>query len=242
VDATNAASNFCSFFGLQAENGFPVQQYGIFFGNNTSGITHVGWTVDSCNLTNGGGAIGTGVNITLDNLNVRNISLNGGGGGPDFNGVVENSTVQYDASALFNTFINSAYIGDSSKVSVTSASNVNYVDTGSTNKLFNPTLASGWTTSGTVTNTATCNRYGNWIDFAIIVSATTSVAWTTTATVTIPASAGFASTAEYPVDIVDLTAGTLIGIGNINGSTISMVVAQNTSSHNFCIRGRCAIS
>ena len=121
VDASassTAESAACSFYGLQGEQGFPIQQYGIYFGNNaTANVTHIGWTIDSCNLTNGGSAIGQGANITLDNVSIRNISQQVGGG-LNLAGTVQNSTIQYDAltgAALFATFKNSAYIGDSVK-------------------------------------------------------------------------------------------------------------------------------
>jgi hypothetical protein len=241
VDLSNGPSNFATLTKITGEISANPSLYGIQFSTNAATPTF--FTIDSCKFSNQTSAIvSASAGTILNNFYIRNLSTQVGGG-INIAGTVTQSIIETSGLPItIGTFTNSTFVGYTEQLHYTSSTNLEIVDMGTTNKTISSglTLATGFTTVGTVTTRVKCSFYSNWVDFSLLLAATSSVAWTAGATITLPAI--FGATDDFAVDIVNLTTGALVGYGTIIGQTMTLTVAQTTSASNFCIKGRWAVS
>lgn len=247
VDMTNGASNFGHVTGFTGELAVPLTLWGIYFSDNAA--TPVGWTIDGCKLTNGGGTIGSGnSSCVLNGFKIGKTPYTGAAqaGGLLVIGSMTSCTIDTGTALTIGTSNNNTIIGDSSTWMITTRSHDNWIDNGTTNATFAPGIANGandFTTVGTITQTGKFEYTGRRVKFSIKLSAATSVAWTSGAT--IPTLPGVA-TDSFSCTVVDATAGTVQGAGVITAgsgaSTITLTVAQTTSAHVFIISGEYFVS
>lgn len=241
VDGTNSASNFCLIQGLKGETAAEKQSYGVYF--NNFAVTHIGFTVDSCVLDCNVISIQSGALVVLDNFAMRGVTTTSGAG-VNIPGTLQNSpSFDYglELPVAIGTSINNCLTGDTSKLTITTRTDDSWIETGTVNRTFAPGIANGaenFTTVGAITQRGESAYNGNMVQFSIIFSAATSVAWTTGATITtLPGVA----TDKYACTVTDATAGTVQGSGVITAgsgnSTVTLTVAQTTSAHTFIISG-----
>lgn len=239
VDCTNGASNYCVIDGMTGESAAALQANGVQFFNGPA--TPIGWNITNCKIAAATDILAASANITLDSMGFSGNSAFGCA--IAIAGILQNSSnFNYDvATTAIGTSTNNTLIGQTERLTVTTRTNDNWIDTGTTNKTFAPGVATGvnnFTAVGAITQRGKCLYNGSKVDFSIILAAATSIAWTTGAT--IPTLPGVA-TDTFSCDVTDDTAGTLIGRGLISAgsghSTVTLTVAQTATGHAITISG-----
>jgi hypothetical protein len=153
-------------------------------------------------------------------------------------GTVQNSNLDTIAMLLaIGTSKNNALRGFSENWPITTHTNDNICDTGTANKTFAPGIANGahgWTTVGAITQRAKYLLSGNTARFQIVLSAATSVACTSGATIpTLPYTASDIAMGS----VTDYTTGASLGIALIAGNTITLPTAITTTADTIIISG-----
>jgi hypothetical protein len=243
VDGTNNPSNYCVIDGLSGESAAFLQAKGIEFANTTKtgSNTHVGWNVVNCKIPAARDFLAVSRPITLDTFALQGNSAPGAA--INITGTLQNSAnFNYNGiRTAIASSINNTLIGQTERLTVTARSNDYWIDTGTANKSFAPAIISGankFNAVGAIAQRGKCLFSGSKVDFSIVLSAATSIAWTSGATITtLPGVA----TDTFTCDVTDSTAGTLIGRGVISAgsghSTVTLTVAQPATPHGITISG-----
>ncbi len=219
IDQSAATSNEVEIRGLKGETTTAyLQQYGVFFSNDSA--TPTGWTIESSFLPNFVLAISSGASTTLDNFFVRAIGENASHGF-HANGTIQNSILEtVDMVLNFTTSKNNVLIGDSSRWTITTRTDDNWIDQGSVNKTWTPAL--GTVSHGGVLtiNEAHCLITGNQVDVEFLMTDTVSITAALGQTITgLPKTA---SARSAMVMVANATTAAAIGAGFIDAGTTSI--------------------
>jgi hypothetical protein len=185
VDPANAPTVQVQLYGIEGENagGVANPNYGILFGAGSS--IHTGWTIDGCKLPTQVRAISAQAGITLDNFHIRNVIE------VTSNGIQVVTALQFSVVDSVSTILtvpgtssNNTLIGDSSRWTIGTRSNDNWIDSGTTNKSWSPVL--GTVTHGGILtiNETRCLFNGNQVDVEFVMTDTVGISASSGQTIT----------------------------------------------------------
>jgi hypothetical protein len=244
--SANAPSFYVTMDGWDGETSVP--QYGILF-SGTSGNTPGNWKIDNCRLPNSTLAItvqGSVSGVTLDNFRIRAL-IDPANNGISIPGTIQNSV--FDTGGLnlnIGSSHNNSLTGDSSKWTIGARSGDTWNDTTSQNRNWVPTFTSGFTfgSGGTTTAVGKFNFIGGSAKINLLLSNSSSIAWTTGAvmngnlgTTAIGTPSIPTCTSTEPLAVYNYTTGAFVGMAYMSGNTIVFAFTQGASSNTFLLAG-----
>jgi hypothetical protein len=221
VNMANAPAARVYLFGFQAEVGNNAQ-YGILF-SATAG-TATSWSIFGAFFQNSVRAIFAPAGVVLDNFHVYNMQEVAGLGIQC--ATLQSSTID-TASTVLNvgTSIRNCLIGDSSRWTITTRQNDNWVDTGATNKSWVPNTSA---LTGTISvNSSSVLCHGNLVTVTLTMFA--SVGTLSCAAGTQITGLPFPVVGRGVVDVLEADTPQALGQGVAIGSAIKLPAIAATS-------------